>query len=60
VTSAQILKGIYALHAETLGGLSPPLTFKKGKATTIDCWFYMSVKNQKFTTPYGTAAACGS
>ncbi len=60
VTSAEILKGIYALHAETLGGLSPPLTFEKGKATTIDCWFYMSVKNQKFTTPYGTAAACGS
>jgi branched-chain amino acid transport system substrate-binding protein len=57
-TAAKITQGLFALKGETLGGISPPLTFHKGKATTIGCWFYMGVKDQKFTTPYGTKSSC--
>ncbi len=56
--SAQILKGLFALHGTTLQGLSPPLTFKQSHATTIGCWFYMSVRNQRYVAPYGTAPHC--
>jgi branched-chain amino acid transport system substrate-binding protein len=57
-SAATITQGLFALKGETLGGMSPPLTFHKGKATTIGCWFYMSVNNHKFTSPYGTQASC--
>jgi len=44
-TSAEILKGLYSLKADTLQGWSPPLTFTPGKATSVDCWFTGRVQN---------------
>jgi branched-chain amino acid transport system substrate-binding protein len=57
-TPAQVLDGLYALKGETLGGLTAPLTFKKGKATSLPCWFYYQVKDGKFTTPFGEHPTC--
>lgn len=57
-TAAELLNGLYSLHADTLGGLAPPLTYHKGKATPIDCWYWIRVQNGKFTTPYGTKSVC--
>jgi branched-chain amino acid transport system substrate-binding protein len=59
-TSAQVLNGLYALHAETLGGLAPPLTYVQGKPTTIGCWFLVGIKNHQWATPYGTQPYCES
>ena len=59
VTSAEILKGLYALHGATLGGMAPPLTFHKGKPSPVDCWYWIRIQHGKFTTPYGTAPTAG-
>lgn len=59
VTSATVYKGLYALHAETLGGMTPPLTYKKGSPTTVHCWFWIKAVGGKFATPYGLSPVCG-
>jgi branched-chain amino acid transport system substrate-binding protein len=59
-TPAQVLDGLYALKGETLGGLTAPLTFTKGKPTSLKCWFYYQVKDGKFTNPFGASPACAS
>ena len=56
-TPAGMLDGLYALKGETLGGLTAPLTFTRGKPTSLPCWFYFQVKDGKFTT-LGTTPAC--
>ena len=58
LTSAEIYKGLYAIHGDTLGGMAPPLSFKQGQPNPVHCWFWISIKNHKFTTPYGTAPVC--
>ena len=58
ITSADVYKGLYAMHNDTLGGMAPPLTFKKGQPNPVHCWFWIRIQNHKFTTPYGTAPVC--
>jgi branched-chain amino acid transport system substrate-binding protein len=58
ITSKEIVKGLDSLKDETLGGMSPPLTYHAGKPNITDCWFWMGTKNGKFTEPYGLSAAC--
>lgn len=57
-SSADFINGLYKLHNATLGGLTTPLTYARGKAHPINCWFYLRVQNGKFTTPYGLKAVC--
>ena len=59
-TPAQVLDGLYALKGETLGGLTAPLTFTKGQPTSLKCWFYYQVKDNKFTNPFGATPTCAS
>ena len=59
-TPADVLNGLYALKGETLGGLTAPLTYTKGKPTSLPCWFYYKVVNGQFTTPFGNSASCAS
>lgn len=48
-TAAEITAGLYKLpQGTTLGGLTPPLHFTKGKPTNNGCLFYMGIKNGKF------------
>jgi branched-chain amino acid transport system substrate-binding protein len=58
ITPAQIYKGLYAMHGDTLNGMAPPLTFKQGQPNPVHCWFWIRIQNNKFTTPYGTAPVC--
>jgi branched-chain amino acid transport system substrate-binding protein len=53
-----VLKGMYALHGETLGGMSPPLTFSKTKPHVVDCWYWISANGKNFTTPFGLTPDC--
>jgi len=57
-TAAEITKGLHALHGDTLGGMTPPLTFKAGQPNPVHCWFWIRTQHGKFTTPYGTSATC--
>jgi branched-chain amino acid transport system substrate-binding protein len=43
--AAEVLKGLYALKGNTLGGLTVPLTFTKGKPHSITCWFTTRIQN---------------
>jgi branched-chain amino acid transport system substrate-binding protein len=56
-TPADVVKGLYALHDDTLGGLAPPLTFSHG-VHSVNCWFVMGVQGGKFTTPDGLTTSC--
>jgi branched-chain amino acid transport system substrate-binding protein len=57
-TAASLVKGLYAFHGNTLNGLSPPLTFHKGKPADNGCYFLMGIGGRKFTTPYGLKTFC--
>jgi branched-chain amino acid transport system substrate-binding protein len=59
-TSKELLTGLYDLHGATLGGLTPPLTYNRGRPNSVPCWFWMRSKNGKFVSPYGTKATCVS
>jgi branched-chain amino acid transport system substrate-binding protein len=58
ITSADIKKGLYSFHNETLGGMAPPLNYKKGQANPVDCWYWIRIQQGKFTTPYGVKPVC--
>jgi len=58
LTTAALLKGMYSLHSTNLGGMIPTETFVAGKPQQNKCWFWASIKNKKFTMPYGTKVAC--
>jgi branched-chain amino acid transport system substrate-binding protein len=48
-TPAEVTAGMYDLpQGTTLGGLTPPLHFKKGEPTSNACFFYMGIKDAKF------------
>jgi len=43
-TSADVLKGLYSLKDETLGGISAPLNFAKGKPAFPSCYFTSTIE----------------
>jgi branched-chain amino acid transport system substrate-binding protein len=58
-TTAELLKGLYALKGDTLGGLTMPLTYTAGKPSPEgSCWFVESIENQKNTAPNGDKPTC--
>jgi branched-chain amino acid transport system substrate-binding protein len=49
VTTPDILGGLYGLHGETLGGITPPLTFPKGPHGDVNwCAVPVTIKDGKF------------
>jgi branched-chain amino acid transport system substrate-binding protein len=51
-TSEDILRGLAAIHDDTLGGLTEPLTFTAGQnAPPTECWFTAGIANGNWTTP---------
>ena len=40
--------------------MAPPLTFTAGKPNLVDCWFWMTTKNGKFTEKYGLTPQCST
>jgi branched-chain amino acid transport system substrate-binding protein len=59
-TSAEVKQGLYALHNATLGGLTGPLTFTRGKPTAGLCAFMMQVTHQRWAEPDGLSPVCMS
>jgi branched-chain amino acid transport system substrate-binding protein len=59
VATKDILDGLYALKGETLGGLAPPLTFRRGQPPApFNCYYTISLAHGAFDTPSGLQAAC--
>lgn len=59
ISSSDILKGLYKMNGNTLGGLAPPLRFSPGNTGEhINCWFTMAMKNDKFVAPIGLKLSC--
>jgi branched-chain amino acid transport system substrate-binding protein len=59
VTSADLLKGLYQVKNNDLGGIAPPLTFVEGKpAPDFTCYFIQKIVGGKFTAPHGSKQTC--
>ena len=58
-TSAEMDAGFYAMpKGTTLGGLSAPITFKRGVKHNNSCFFLMGIKNQKFVSLKNSKPVC--
>jgi branched-chain amino acid transport system substrate-binding protein len=44
-SAAEVTAGLDSLKGDTVGGLTPPLTFTSGQAHPIDCWFTARIQN---------------
>lgn len=60
-TSADVKNGLYGLpKGDTFGGETPPLTYVRGQATHVNCWFVVQQKDGKLVMPHGSAAECAT
>jgi len=57
-TAADVRKGLYALKDETLGGLSGPLNYTKGKPAFPACYFSVTIKGGEFASLNGGKPTC--
>jgi len=58
-TPSQVNQAMYTLPAKyTTNGLTPPLTYKKGKVTSVNCWFVYGINHHQFTGPDGLKTTC--
>jgi branched-chain amino acid transport system substrate-binding protein len=58
VNAAGVLKGLNSIKDDTLGGWSPPLTFKAGAPHPVDCWFTTHFQNGTGTVTNGGKPTC--
>ncbi len=59
-TAAEVVTGLDSFHGETLGGLTPPLTYTPGQPHRIDCWFTAGLKNGVPTLENNGNVTCGT
>ena len=58
-TSQDLLNGLWAIHNETLDGLTPPLTYLKNQpAPPVNCYFFIEMKGGKWSAPSGDTYTC--
>jgi branched-chain amino acid transport system substrate-binding protein len=57
-TPEQVKRGLYTFKGETVGGLTPPLTYEKGKPAFTTCWFVQKLVGQEFEAPQGAKPSC--
>ena len=60
VTSADVLRGLYTISNDTIGGLLPPITFTSGQTGSPvgQCWFVDQVKDKEWVAPHGATPVC--
>lgn len=58
-TSEALLRGLWSLRDETVGGLSMPLTYRENQPTKLaNCWFTIRVKDGTWVSPDGNMLHC--
>ena len=61
VSRTSIVEGLWGLANETLGGLAPPLTFRRDQpAPAAQCFFVMEIVKGKWAAPQGANVECVS
>jgi branched-chain amino acid transport system substrate-binding protein len=60
VTSKLIIKGLYSLKGDSLGGLAPPITYEHGTTHVIPCFFESKQVNGKVSVLNGGKGVCAS
>jgi branched-chain amino acid transport system substrate-binding protein len=60
VTTKLIIKGLYALKGDSLGGLAPPITYEHGTTHVIPCFFESKQVNGKVSILNGGKGVCAS
>jgi branched-chain amino acid transport system substrate-binding protein len=59
ITNEDVLRGLWSMHGDSLGGLTYPLTFTQGQpAAKRVCYFLMVIAGGRWTTPNGEAIKC--
>ncbi len=58
ITPAALKSALLALGTTTADGLMGPVTFAAGKPMVNNCAYTVSIKNNKFTLPYGLKDTC--
>lgn len=59
VTSKELMDGLYAIpKGSTMGNMTPPLDFQRGKVTPVNCWYWIGTKDGHWVTPYGLKTSC--
>lgn len=58
VTPGSVKQGLYSLKGTTLSGLTPPLTFTRGKFSLHNCYYSYVVENGKLVSPHGMTPTC--
>jgi len=60
-TTAAILKGLWSLQNDDLGGITHALTFAQGKtAPRVACWFNVATKGGAWISPDGFQRHCAA
>jgi branched-chain amino acid transport system substrate-binding protein len=58
-TTDAIFKGLWSLKNETVGGLTPPVTYAANQgAPPVPCYFVVQVKGGRWTSPKGSTYQC--
>jgi branched-chain amino acid transport system substrate-binding protein len=57
-TPTDVTKGLLTFKNETVGGLTPPLTYKPGAPGLVGCYYVTQVKGGKFIAPGGATPNC--
>jgi branched-chain amino acid transport system substrate-binding protein len=58
-TTESLLAGLWTIKADTLGGLTPPLTFVKDEPPArLTCWFNLTLARQTWVSPDGFKMNC--
>jgi branched-chain amino acid transport system substrate-binding protein len=57
-SSAEVTSGLNSLKGDTLGGLTPPLTFVAGQPHHVNCYFVGHIQNGKPTLVNNGQASC--
>ncbi|ADB50559.1 ABC transporter substrate-binding protein [Conexibacter woesei] len=58
ITNSSLQAALYTIKDETLGGIVPPLTYTKGKANPIHCWFTWTIANGEFVATNDAKPTC--
>jgi branched-chain amino acid transport system substrate-binding protein len=57
-SAAEVTKGLESLKGDTVGGLTPPLTYPAGQPHPVDCWFTGHIQNGVPTVENGGQPTC--
>ena len=57
-SAAEVTTGLESLRGDSVGGLTPPLTYPAGRPHPIDCWFTGHIQNGVPTVENGGQPTC--